>query len=196
MITPGYPPYRVAPWFLLGAVIHLAGLAALFPEADAALYARLGVVPRGWVIASQVATWAGLSAIEIRVDHTQQTGDGYAALPVWMQIRNRWIRLSYSLGIVFFVDVIALRVGLPLGNLDPAAPLLHDGSLALRIPWFAAITAFEALLAFVAVGTLVAVGRRVMRPTRRLPVALAFVLAALVGGAFGLAASAGLHSPW
>ncbi len=186
MTGGGYRPWKVAPLFLAGAVIHLLGLAALFPEVDIALDARLGFPPRPWVIAIQAMTWALLSAIEVRVDH----GEEGRGLPVWMQVRNRVMRLSYSLGVVFFVDVVVLRLGLPLGNLDPVAPLLHDGPLWLRVPWFVAVTAFEATLAFVAVGYLVAVGRLLFRPTRRLPLVVALLLCGGAGLGLGFAGSA------
>jgi len=170
------PPERLAPYFVLAALVHLVAIATRFDT----LAAKLPDVVAPAVMVTQFPLLLLSGYFEGRLDH----GEQLAGLPKWMAIRSRPVKLAFTFGFIYLALVPLQTWNVSIGPLDPTPPEAFPQ--AQRAMWFAMFSVgmfFPFYLA--ATASLIPVLRVITWPMRRLPAGLAAPLALAVGFTLG-----------
>jgi hypothetical protein len=170
-------PERLAPYFVLVALIHAASVATRFDVLAEKL-------PAGFADVLMVVQFPLLllsGYFESRLDY----GSSLPDLPLWMRIRSKPVKLAFTFGFMYVALIPLQTWNVSIGPLDPTPPTTFPTSQ--RAMWFAMFTAgmfFPFYLA--ATGLLVPVLRVITWPLKKLPGFVAGVLALVIGGGIGL----------
>jgi hypothetical protein len=163
-------PKRLAPFFALTALFHAASVASRFDVIAAMIPPDLSAA----IVFAQLPLLLVAGYFEGRLDYGPGVG------PVWMRIKSRPVKVSFTFAFLFLVIVIMQTWSISLGPIDPTPP--KEWPTMQRAGWFAMFTAgmfFPNYLA--AAGTLIPALRTLTAPLRKLPAAVAVVIASLVG---------------
>lgn len=171
------PPSAFAPYFLLAALVHLAGIATRFD----ALAAKLPPVVGPALMVAQFPLLLLSGYFESRIEYEETSAD----FPLWMKIKSKPVKLAFTFAFIFIALVPLQTWDVSIGPLDPTPPLSFP--LQQRALWFGMFTVgmfFPFYLA--ATGALVPVLRIVTWPLRLLPPVVAGLLALVAGGGLGV----------
>lgn len=177
LVTRGLEPRRLAPFFMMVAVVQIAAVASRFDLVAAKL--PVGAAPG--IMAAVVPLLVLAGYFEGRLDY----GDSVSEMPLWMRIRSVPVKVAFTFGFIYLACVALQTFDLSIGPLDPTPPTAFPA--AQRAMWFAMFTGgmfFPFYLA--AAGALIPLLRLLTAPLRALPAALGAAVALLVGGALGL----------
>ncbi len=175
-------PERLAPLFVLTALIHAAAVLTRFDLVRDAV----PQVVHGALFCAQLPLLLIGGYYESRLDHRSD-------LPVWMQIRSRPVKWSLTLAFTYFAIHTSLTLDLEL--LDPTPPAAWPQTQ--RALWFLGFS-FGMFFANYLTTTrfVVPVLRLLGAALRWLPAPLALLLLAVLGLALGLATLiADAHGP-
>jgi len=181
---PKLQPRRVAPYFIVVALIHLASVATRFDV----VAAKVGDVALALMIA-QFPLLLLSGYFEGRIDY----GPSMDGFPLWMRIKSRPVKLAFTFAFIYLTCVAAQTWHVSIGPLDPTPP--DSFPQTQRALWFAMFTAgmfFPFYLA--ATSLLIPLLRVITRPLRALPAIAGALLALVVGGGLGLLVFAAVTS--
>jgi len=175
-------PKRLAPFFALTALFHAASVASRFDVVAASIPADVSAA----IIFAQLPLLLVEGYFEGLLDYGSGVG------PIWMRIKSRPVKISFTFAFLFLVIVIMQTWKISLGPIDPTPP--KEWPTMQRAGWFAMFSAgmfFPNYLA--AAGTLIPALRTITTPLRKLPAPLAVVIASLVGvgAGYGLVVALG-----
>jgi hypothetical protein len=176
-------PKTLAPFFVVTAIFHAASVATRFDLLAAAIPASV----QSAILFAQLPLLIVGGYFEGRLDY----GDGVG--PLWMRIKSRPVKLSFTFAFIFLVTVIFQTWNVSLGPLDPTPPKAWPD--AQRAAWFAMFTGgmfFPNYLA--ATSSLIPALRAVTAPLRKLPSAVAVAISSVVGIGAGYGAVVALAS--
>jgi hypothetical protein len=176
-------PRKLAPFFVATALFHVASVATRFDV----LAAQIPASVQAAVLFAQLPLLLVGGYFEGMLDY----GDG--AGPVWMRIKSRPVKLSFTFAFIYLVTVVLQTWNVSLGPLDPTPP--KEWPEMQRAGWFAMFTAgmfFPNYLA--ATSTLIPALRTITAPLRRLPSAVAVAIASVLGVGAGYGAVLALAS--
>ncbi len=176
-VSDGTSPGKVAPYFVVVTLIHVAALATRFDV----LAARL---PAGADLAIMVAQFP-LIVLSGFFEGGLDYGRPMPEFPAWMRIRSRPVKLAMTFGFIYLCCVTLQTWHISIGPIDPTPPLAWP--TAQRAAWFAMFTAgmfFPFYLA--ATGLFIPILRVITKPLRYLPRPLGALLALALGGGVGL----------
>ncbi len=185
MQQPKLRPDQVTLYFVVAALVHLAGIASRFD----ALAEKLPAGAAMALLVAQVPLLLLSGYFEGRLDY----GPTLPALPRWMQIKSVPVKLAFTFGFIYLCCVALQTWHVNLGPIDPSPPL--EFPLAQRAAWFGMFTVgmfFPFYLA--ATSVLVPVLRAITVPLRALPAAIGALLALVVGTGLGVVVMALLTS--
>ncbi|HTL37977.1 MAG TPA: hypothetical protein VL326_32825 [Kofleriaceae bacterium] len=178
-------PRKLAPFFVLIALINVAAVATRFDLVAAKLPAG---VPVGIMLAVLPLLFVA-GYFEGRLEY-EKTLD---SLPLWMRIKSVPVKLAFTFGFIYLACVVFQTWKLSIGPLNPTPPASFPAQT--RAMWFAMFTAgmfFPFYLA--AAGALIPVLRALTAPLRKLPDLAGGLVAIIVGGGLGLVVMAALQS--
>ncbi|NOY91305.1 MAG: hypothetical protein GXP55_08850 [Deltaproteobacteria bacterium] len=165
-------PRRLAPFFVLTALFHAICLVTRFDDV-----AR--VLPVGVGAGLLLATFPLLfieGYFESRLDY----GDASTSLPLWMRIKSRPVKLSFTFAFTYLAVVVLQTWDISIGPIDPTPP--PEWPLAQRAQFFAMMSAgmfFPNYLA--ATSFLVPALRTLGTVAQRLPAFVAIFVLGLLG---------------
>jgi len=171
------PVSAFAPYFMVAALVHLAGIATRFD----ALAAKLPAVVGPALMVAQFPLLLLSGYFESRTEYEETNAD----FPLWMKIKSKPVKLAFTFAFIYIALVPLQTWDVSIGPLDPTPPLSF--SLQQRAMWFTMFTVgmfFPFYLA--ATGALVPVLRIVTWPLRMLPPIVAGLLALAAGGGLGV----------
>jgi hypothetical protein len=164
-------PKTLAPLFILTALLHAASVATRFDVVLAELPAGLASA----IIFAQLPLLLVEGYFEGRLDYgPNQIG------PVWMRIKSQPVKVAFTFAFVFLVIVVLQTWSISIGPIDPTPP--KEWAVEQRAGWFAMFTVgmfFPNYLA--ASSTLIPALRVITAPLRKLPTAVAVIIASVVG---------------
>ena len=169
-------PGRLAPLFVVTALLHLAALLSRFGELAALL-------PAGTAEAALLAH-VPLLLIEGCLEGQLDYGDEREGMPLWMRITSRPVKLSFTLAFTYLGVVVLQTWDISVGPVNPSPP--PEWPLGQRAMWFGIMGLgmfFPNYLATTAI--LIPVLRAITAPFRRLPRVVGLLLLAVVGVALG-----------
>ena len=167
-------PGTLAPLFVLTALLHAASVATRFDVVAAELPSTLVAA----ILFAQLPLLLVEGYFEGRLDYGPGVG------PVWMRIKSRPVKLAFTFGFLYLVIVVMQTWNISLGPIDPTPP--KEWPTTQRALWFGGFTAgmfFPNYLA--ASGSLIPALRTLTSPLRKLPTAVAVIIASVVGVAAG-----------
>jgi hypothetical protein len=170
-------PSAIAPYFILVALIHAAGVATLFDLVAAKL-------PPSAPLAIMIAQFPLIvlsGYFEGRLDY----GPQMANFPLWMRISSKPVKLAFTFGFMYVAIVVLQTLHFSIGPMDPTPPLSFPPQT--RAMWFAMFSVgmfFPFYLA--ATGILIPILRVLTKPLRALPLAVGAIVALGVGVAAGV----------
>jgi hypothetical protein len=170
-------PSAFAPYFMLAALVHLAGIATRFDV----LAAKLPPVVGPALMVAQFPLLVLSGYFESRIEYEETNAD----FPLWMKIKSKPVKLAFTFAFIYIALVPLQTWDVSIGPLDPTPPLSFP--LQQRAMWFSMFTVgmfFPFYLA--ATGALVPVLRIVTWPLRLLPPVVAGLAALLAGGGLGV----------
>jgi len=176
-----FRPRTLAPFFVLTALFHTLCLATRFDDVARALPAGVGA---GLLLATFPLLFIE-GYFESRLDY----GDDSSSLPLWMRIKSKPVKLSFTLAFTYLAVVVLQTWDISIGPIDPTPP--PEWPLAQRAQFFAMMSAgmfFPNYLA--ATGLLVPTLRKLGQLFHRVPA----VVAILVLGLLGMGAGYGVVS--
>lgn len=165
-------PSRLAPLFVLTALVHAAALVTRFDV----LRAQVPELVHAAVLCAALPLLLITGYFESRLDY----GPPMTGLPVWMQINSRPVKWSLTLAFTYLAVVAVQTLDWSFGPVDPTPPA--EWPTAQRAQWFFTFTlgmAFANYLA--ATSVLVPALRLLSKPLRRLPTLLALLLLTVAG---------------
>jgi hypothetical protein len=170
-------PQRLAPYFVLAALVHAGSVATRFDTLAGKLPA--GVADVLMVVQFPLLVLSGY--FESRLEYGATLSD----FPLWMRIRSKPVKLAFTFGFMYVCLIPLQTWNVSIGPLDPTPPTTFPEQQ--RAMWFAMFTAgmfFPFYLG--ATGLLVPVLRAITWPLKKLPTLVAGILALAVGGGIGL----------
>jgi len=176
-------PRKLAPFFVLTALVHAASVATRFD----ALAAQIPADLQSAILFAQLP----LLLVEGYFEGMLEYGPGVG--PVWMRIKSRPVKLSFTFAFIYLVTVVFQTWGISLGPLDPTPP--KEWPEMQRAAWFAMFTGgmfFPNYLA--ATSSIIPALRALTSPLRKLPSVVAVALASVAGVAAGYGAVVALAS--
>ena len=172
-------PSRLAPLFVLIALIHAAAIVTRFDL----VRAMLPELVHAAVLCAALPLLLITGYFESRLDH----GKAMPGLPVWMQIQSRPVKWALTLAFTYLAVVALQTLDWSFGPLDPTPP--EAWPTAQRAQWFFTFTLGMAFANYLAATSIFVPALRLLsKPLRRLPTALALVLVTTAGLARGRAA--------
>jgi len=171
------PPEAFAPYFVVAALVHLAGIASRFDV----LAAKLPAVAGPALMIAQFPLLLLSGYFESRIEYEETNAD----FPLWMKIKSKPVKLAFTFAFIYIALVPLQTWNVSIGPLDPTPPLSF--STQQRAMWFTMFTVgmfFPFYLA--ATGLLVPVLRVITWPLRILPPIVAGLVALVAGGGIGL----------
>jgi hypothetical protein len=174
---PGLSPSKVAPYFILVALIHAFAVATRFDAFAAKIPAAVGVA----LMIGQFPLIMLSGYFEGRIDYGEQMTE----LPLWMRIKSKPVKIAFTFAFIYISCVALQTWDVSVGPIDPTPPA--QWPLEKRAMWFAMFTAgmfFPFYLA--ATGLLIPLLRFVTKPLRKLPSAAGALIAIAVGAGIGL----------
>ncbi|HUS28999.1 MAG TPA: hypothetical protein VMZ53_10820 [Kofleriaceae bacterium] len=178
-------PRKLAPFFLLVALINAAAVATRFDLVAAKLPAG---VPLGVMLAVLPLIFVA-GYFEGRLQY-ESTLDG---LPLWMRIKSVPVKLAFTFAFIYLTCVAFQTWKVSIGPLNPTPPASFPAQT--RAMWFAMFTAgmfFPFYLA--AAGVLIPILRVLTAPLRKLPDLAGGFAAIVVGGGVGVLVMSALQS--
>jgi hypothetical protein len=172
-------PSRLAPLFVLTALIHAAAIVTRFDV----VRAMLPELAHAAVLCAALPLLLITGYLESRLDY----GPTMPGFPVWMQINSRPVKWSLTLAFTYLAVVALQTLDLSFGPVDPTPP--EQWPTAVRAQWFFTFTfgmAFANYLA--ATRFLVPALRLLSKPLRYLPTLVALLILTALGLGLGLAA--------
>lgn len=170
-------PHRVAPYFVVVALIHAVAVATRFPDLAAKL-------PHGTDLALMVGQFPLIllsGFFEGRLDY----GPQMSALPLWMRIKSTPVKLAFTTAFIYVTVVFLQTFHVSIGPVDPNPP--DTFPLQQRAMWFGMFTAGFFMIYFMAAtGIFIPLLRALTRPLRALPAALGAIAAIGLGAAVGI----------
>jgi len=176
-------PSKLAPFFVVTALFHVASVASRFDVVAAMIPTP---VQQGILFAQLPLLLVG-GYFEGMLDYGEGVG------PVWMRIKSRPVKVSFTFAFIYLVTVILQTWNVSLGPLDPTPP--KQWPEMQRAGWFAMFTAgmfFPNYLA--ATSSLIPALRTITAPLRRLPGIAAVGIASVLGVGLGYALVVALAS--
>lgn len=173
---PQLQPKRLAPFFVVAALVHALAIVTRFDELAGMLPPELA----SSVLLGSVAMLFVEGYFEGRLDY----GPALADLPLWMRIKSGPVRAAFTLGFTHLLIVAIQTWDVSIGpfDLSPAPDL----PLQTRAVWFGVFVFGGFFVNYMTVTSLLIPGFRVITaPLRRLPGALGVALAAMLGVAVG-----------
>ncbi len=172
-------PGRLAPIFLLTALIHGAALVTRFDV----IRDMLPEYVHAAVLTTQLPLLLITGYFESRLDY----GPAMPGFPVWMQIRSRPVKWSLTLAFTYLAVFALQTLDWSFGPIDPTPPL--EWPTAQRAQWFFTFTFGMAFANYLAATSILVPALRVIsKPLRRLPTLVALLLLAAAGLGLSLAA--------
>jgi len=176
-------PRKLAPFFVVAALFHAASVATRFDV----LAAQIPASVQAGILFAQLPLLLVGGYFEGMLDYGPGVG------PVWMRIKSRPVKLSFTFAFVYLVTVILQTWNVSLGPLDPTPP--KEWPEMQRAGWFAMFTAgmfFPNYLA--ATSSLIPALRAITAPLRKLPSVAAVAIASVIGVGAGYGAVLALAS--
>ncbi len=176
-------PKKLAPFFVLTALFHIASVASRFDV----VAEKIPASAQAGILFAQLPLLLVGGYFEGMLDYGEGVG------PVWMRIKSRPVKWSFTFAFIFLVTVILQTWDISLGPLDPTPP--KEWPMAQRAGWFAMFTAgmfFPNYLA--ATSTLIPALRAITSPLRKMPKVVATAIASVIGVAAGYGAVIALGS--
>lgn len=178
---PALEPGRLAPFFILTALGHLASVASRFDE----VARQLPALVSSSVLVGTIAMLFVEGYFEGRLAY----GPALDGLPLWMRIKSRPVKASFTFAFMYLAIVALQTWDVSIGPIDPTPPA--EWPLAQRARWFAIFTVGMFFVNYLAATSLlIPVLRTLTRPLRALPGVLGAGIAAIVGVGAGYGASA------
>jgi hypothetical protein len=178
-------PSKLAPFFVLAGLVHMAAVASRFDSLAAKL-------PSGAALAIMFAQFPLLylsGYFESRCDH----GDSPKSFPIWMRIDSKAVMFCFSFGFMYIVIVAAQTWDVSFGPINPTPPKSFPEWQ--RAAWFAMFTGGAFLLFYMAAGSLLIPVLRVLAwPLKFLPTIVAAIMALAIGAGVGLVVLAAVQS--
>lgn len=172
-------PSRLAPLFVLIALIHAAAIVTRFDL----VRAMLPELVHAAVLCAALPLLLITGYFESRLDH----GKAMPGLPVWMQIQSRPVKWALTLAFTYLAVVALQTLDWSFGPLDPTPP--EAWPTAQRAQWFFTFTFGMAFANYLAATSILVPALRVIsKPLRRLPTLIALLLLAAAGLGLSLAA--------
>ncbi len=170
-------PKTLAPFFALTALFHFLSVASRFDV----IAAQIPASAQAAILFAQLPLLLVEGYFEGRLDYGPGVG------PTWMRIKSQPVKISFTFAFLFLVTVIMQTWDISLGPIDPTPP--KEWAMQQRAAWFAMFTAgmfFPNYLA--AASSIIPALRVITSPLRKLPAAVAVVIASLlgVGAGYGL----------
>ena len=178
-------PRRVAPFFVVVALINAAAVATRFDglavklPAGAPLGVMLAVVP--------LLVLAGF--FEGKLSY----GETLAELPLWMRIKSVPVKLAFTFGFIYLTCVALQTWDINIGPLDPTPPASFAPEK--RAMWFAMFTGGMFFPFYLAATSILIPGLRGLTwPLRKLPSVAGGLIAIVAGAGIGVLVLAGVTS--
>ena len=181
----GISPQRVAPFFILVAVINAFAVATRFDLLAAKL-------PAGAAVGVMLAVFPLLvlgGYFEGRIDY----GESMADFPLWMRIKSVPVKLAFTFGFMYLTCVALQTWDVKIGPIDPTPPA--EWPAEKRAMWFAIFTGGMFFPFYLAATSILIPGLRGMTwPLRKLPPIAAGLIALVVGFGLGVLVLAAVTS--
>ncbi len=176
-------PSRLAPLFVLIALVHAAAIVTRFDV----VRAMLPELVHAAALCAALPLLLISGYFESRLDHGQTMPD----LPVWMQIQSRPVKWALTLAFTYLAVVALQTLDWSFGPLDPTPP--EAWPAAQRAQWFFTFTFGMAFANYLAATSIFVPALRLLsKPLHRLPTALALIIVTTLGLGLGLAALAAI----
>jgi hypothetical protein len=175
---PRLQPKRLAPFFIVAALVHALAIATRFDELARMLPPALAST----VLLGSVAMLFIEGYFEGRLDY----GPALADLPLWMRIKSGPVRAAFTLAFTYLLIVAIQTWDVSIGPFDlTPAP---DLPLQTRAIWFGVFVFGGFFVNYMAVTSLLIPGfRAITAPLRWLPGLVGVSLAGLAGVGVGWA---------
>ena len=172
-------PSRLAPLFVLTALIHAAAIVTRFDV----VRAMLPELAHAAVLCAALPLLLITGYLESRLDY----GPTMTGFPVWMQIKSRPVKWSLTLAFTYLAVVALQTLDLSFGPVDPTPP--EQWPTAVRAQWFFTFTFGMAFANYLAATRLLVPALRLLsKPLRYLPTLVALLILTALGLGLGLAA--------
>lgn len=180
------PAARLAPFFVLTAVIHGASVLTRFD----AIAAELPAAAHGAILAATIPLLLVEGFFEGRLDY----GETLESLPLWMRITSRPVKASFTFAFVYLATLGFQTWNLSVGPLDPTPPATWP--TAQRFQFFAMFTFGMFFVNYLAAtSALIPLLRKVTAPLHGLPAPAALAILTAAGVALGYVAILAVASP-
>lgn len=178
-------PERLAPLFVLTALLHAAAVATRYDV----IFVMLPASVHTAVLLAQLPLLLITGYYESRLDH----GTTMPGLPLWMQIRSRPVKWSLTLAFTYLAIVALQSFDLSFGPVDPTPPAAWPP--LQRALWFLGFSFGMFFANWLTTARFVVPALRLLsKPMRWLPAPLAVLLLALLGLGLGLLALQAIES--
>jgi len=181
-------PSKVAPYFVIVALIHIGAVASRFDLVAARLPEPTALV----IMLAQFPLLLLSGFFEGQLDYGTSS-----TMPRWMQINSRPVKLAFTFGFTYVALVVLQTWDISIGSIRPMPPASF--SPIVRALWFAGFSLGASFPCYLAsAGILIPLLRALTWPLRQLPGRLGSVLGALLalalGGALGVVALTAVQS--
>ncbi len=167
-------PKKLAPFFVLTALFHAASVATRFDL----VAAQIPPAVLAGIVFAQLPMLLVAGYFEGLLNYGSGVG------PIWMRIKSRPVRFSFTFGFLFLVIVIMQTWDISIGPINPTPP--KEWEPMQRAGWFAMFTAGMFFPNYIAAaGTLIPALRFITAPLRKLPSIVSVIIASFVGIAAG-----------
>jgi hypothetical protein len=169
-------PSRLAPFFVLAALLHAVAIVSRFDE----VARQLPPIVASSVLLGTVAMLFIEGYFEGRLDY----GPTLMELPLWMRIKSGPVKAAFTFAFTYLAIVALQTWDVSIGPMDPTPP--PEMPLAIRAQWFGMFTFGMFFVNYLAATSiLVPFFRAVTKPLRALPGVIGVAIASIVGVGVG-----------
>jgi hypothetical protein len=173
---PSLDPSRLAPFFVVAALLHAAAILTRFDE----VARQLPPIVASSMLLGTVAMLFIEGYFEGRLDY----GPTLEQLPLWMRITSGPVKVAFTLAFTYLAVVALQTWDVSIGPIDPTPP--PEMPLEMRAMWFGMFTFGMFFVNYLAATSiLVPFFRAVTKPLRALPGVVGVAIASIVGVGVG-----------
>jgi hypothetical protein len=173
---PPLDPSRLAPFFVIAALLHAAAIITRFDE----VARQLPPIVASSMLLGTVAMLFIEGYFEGRLDY----GPTLMELPLWMRIKSGPVKAAFTFAFTYLAIVALQTWDVSIGPIDPTPP--PEMPLETRAMWFGMFTFGMFFVNYLAATSiLVPFFRAVTMPLRALPGVVGVALASVVGVGVG-----------
>jgi hypothetical protein len=182
-------PKKLAPFFIITAIIHLAAVVTLFGPVDAKIKTFASWLPMA-ILIIQFPLLFIASFFESRLKY-----DANPDFPLWMQIDSKPVKASFTFAFTYLALIALKTWELKFLPANPFPPKGANWDLMTQARWFGIFTVGMFMINFMAATKLlIPLMRKIMLLLKSAPFGLGAGLAAILGIAAGVGAMFAIQS--